>query len=296
MATLIQVLTTGISVGIIYSLIALGIVLIFKCTGVLNLAQGEIALFSAWITYALLAQLGLPLWLGLPLVLLAAILIGLMIERFTMRPLIGQPVLALIIVTLGLVYVFRGLDHLFWPQSIAALHIFPSGVIEFGGAAISVEYIWALLVCVILFISLAVYFKYSRGGITMRATADDQQCVQACGGSVTSVFSLGWVLTCICGATGGVLLAGISSVDVGIASMALKAIAVVLLGGIDSILGCVIAGPLIGCCESLTRVYLDPSLTAIPGGLGDIVPYILIIIVMFIRPYGILGQERIERI
>ena len=294
MAEFLQFLITGISVGMVYALIALGFALIWKSSSVANLALGQIVLVSSWFTYAMLVQAQFPLWLAFPLVILFALALGWVIERFALRPLIAQPILALITVTLGIGYFIEGVVTFIWPWSVDALpRLFPIEVIHIGPAVVSQEYVWVVGICLIVFALLTLFFRYHKMGIAMRATADDQMAVQACGIPVTAVFSRSWMFACVVAAIGGVLISSIGGITHGLVETGLKAFSVVILGGLDSFIGAIIAGPIIGLCESFGGGYLTPFLWA---GVKDIIPFVIIIIVMIIKPYGLFGEVRIERI
>lgn len=294
MAMLLQFVITGITVGMVYSLIALGFVLIWKSSGVANLALGQLVLLSSWFTYGMLVQAGLPLWLGFLLVLIFSIVLGWLIERVILRPLIAQPILALITVTLGLAFFIQGAVSFVWPKSVAALpRIFPEGTIHVGTAVVSQEYLWAAGISLVLFGLLSLFFKYHKMGIAMRATADDQMAVQACGIPVTRIFSMAWIFTCVLAAIGGILMSSIGGITFGLVETGLKAFSVVILGGLDSFLGAIVAGPIIGLAENLGGGYLT-SLTW--PGVKEVIPFVIIIIVMFLKPYGLFGEVRIERI
>ena len=294
MAELLQYTVTGLAVGMIYALIALGFALIWKSSSVANLALGQLVLISSWFTYAMLVQAEFPYWIGLPLTILFAIFLGWAIERFTLRPLIAQPILALITVTLGIAYFLEGVVTFVWPVSVARLpRLFPQQPIHIGSAVVSQEYLWAAVISLLLFGLLSLFFKYHKMGIAMRATADDQMAVQACAIPVTSVFSMSWIFACIVAAIGGVLISSIGGVTFGLVETGLKSFSVVILGGLDSFIGCMVAGPIIGLCENLGGGYLTPL---IGPGIKDIIPFIIIIIVMIVKPYGLFGETRIERI
>ncbi len=294
MAELLQYTITGLAVGMVYALIALGFALIWKSSSVANLALGQLVLISSWFTYGMLVQAKFPYWIGLPLTILFAIFLGWVIERFTLRPLIAQPILALITVTLGVAYFLEGVVTFVWPMSVAALpRLFPKQPIHIGPAVVSQEYLWAAVISLVLFGLLSLFFKYHKMGIAMRATADDQMAVQACAIPVTSVFSMSWIFACIVAAIGGVLVSSIGGVTFGLVETGLKSFSVVILGGLDSFIGCMVAGPIIGLCENLGGGYLTPL---IGPGIKDIIPFIIIIIVMIIKPYGLFGETRIERI
>lgn len=295
MAELLQYLITGVSVGMVYALIALGFALIWKSSSVANLALGQIVLISSWVTYATLAQAQLPLWIAFPVVIAFALALGWLIERFALRPLIAQPILALITVTLGIGYFIEGVVTFIWPWSVDALpRLFPRDVIHIGPAVISQEYVWVVGICLLVFILLTLFFRYHRMGIAMRATADDQMAVQACGIPVTRVFSRSWMFACVVAAIGGILISSIGGITHGLVETGLKAFSVVILGGLDSFLGAMVAGPIIGLAESLGGGYLTPLIQW--GGVKDIIPFVIIIVVMIIKPYGLFGEVRIERI
>jgi len=294
MAELLQYTITGLAVGMVYALIALGFALVWKSSSVANLALGQLVLISSWFTYGMLVQAKFPYWLGFPLTILFAIFLGWVIERFTLRPLIAQPILALITVTLGIGYFLEGVVTFIWPMSVAALpRFFPQEPIHIGPAVVSQEYVWAAGISLLLFGLLSLFFRYHKMGIAMRATADDQMAVQACAIPVTSVFSMSWIFACIVAAIGGVLISSIGGVTFGLVETGLKSFSVVILGGLDSFVGCMVAGPIIGLCENLGGGYLTPL---IGPGIKDIIPFIIIIIVMIVKPYGLFGETRIERI
>jgi branched-chain amino acid transport system permease protein len=294
MAEFLQYTITGIAVGMVYALIALGFALVWKSSSVANLALGQLVLISSWFNYGMLVQVKLPFWLGLPLTILFALFLGWVIERIALRSLIAQPILSMITVTLGIGYFLEGIVTFIWPISVAGLpDIFPKEPIQIGPAVISQEYIWASGISLGLFGLLSLFFRYHKMGIAMRATADDQMAVQACAVPVTSVFSTSWMFASVVAAIGGVLMSSIGGVTFGLVETGFKSFSVVILGGLDSFMGCMIAGPIIGLCENLGGGYLTPLTWP---GIKDIIPFIIIMIVMFIKPYGLFGERRIERI
>jgi branched-chain amino acid transport system permease protein len=294
MTEFLQFLITGLSVGMAYALISLGFVLVWKSSSVANLALGQMVLLSSWFTYGMLVQAEFPLWLGFPLVIIFALFLGWVIERFALRPLIAQPILSLITVTLGIAYFVEGAVNFVWPWSVDALpRLFPIEPIHIGGAVVSQQYIWVAVISLVMFGLLTIFFRYHRMGIAMRATADDQLAVQACGIPVTRIFSMSWMFACVVAAVGGILISTIGGITHGLVETGLKSFSVVILGGLDSFAGAIIAGPIIGLCESFGGGYLTTYLWA---GVKDIIPFVIIIIVMIIKPYGLFGEERIERI
>jgi branched-chain amino acid transport system permease protein len=294
MTEALQLVISGLAVGMVYALIALGFVVVWKSSGVANLALGQLVLISSWFTYGVLVQAGLPLWAGFPLVLVFAPILGWLIERVVLRPLIAQPILSLITVTLGVAYFLEGLVVFIWPMSVAALpRFFPTEPVRIAGAVVSQEYLWVAGISVVVFVILSLFYRYHKMGIAMRATADDQLAVQACGVPVTRIFSSSWIFACLVAAVGGVLVSSIGGITYGLVETGLKSFSVVILGGLDSFPGAIIAGPIIGLAESLGGGYLSPVTWP---GVKDIIPFIVIMIVVLVRPYGMFGEARIERI
>jgi branched-chain amino acid transport system permease protein len=294
MSQLTQYLITGMAVGMVYALIGLGFTLIWKSSSVANLALGQLVLLCSWFTFSMMVQVHLPAWIAFPIVVVFAVALGGFIERFALRPLIGQPILSLIAVTLGIAYFINGLVNVIWPRSVDVLpRIFSNEPVHIGNAVVSQEYIWVAGICLAVFGLLTLFFKYHRMGVAMRAAADDQMAVQACGIPVTRIFSMSWMFACVVAAIGGVLLSSIGGITYGLVETGLKSFSVVILGGLDSFLGAIVAGPIIGLAENLGGGYLTPYLWS---GIKDIVPFVIIIIVVVIKPYGLFGEKRIERI
>ena len=294
MADFMQFILTGVTVGLVYSLIALGFTFIWKSSSVANLALGQMVLLFSWIAYGALHQAGMPFWIGLPVTILAAVGGGWILERVVLRPLIGQPILSLVTVTLGIAFVFEGIVSMLWPISTAAMPAFiPDTPVQIFGAVVSQEYLWAAGIALGLFVLVSVFFRYHKMGVAMRATADDQMAVWACGIPVTRIFSVSWMFAGALAAIGGVLMSSIGGITSGLIETGLKSFSVVILGGLDSFLGTMVAGPIIGLAENLGGGYLTQYVWP---GIKDVIPFIIIIIVLFIKPYGLFGQVRIERI
>jgi branched-chain amino acid transport system permease protein len=291
---LTQFIITGLAVGMIYALIGLGFVLIWKSSSVANLALGQLVLICSWFAFSMLVQVNLPVWLAFPAVLIFALALGWCIERFALRPLIGQPILSLIAVTLGIAYFIEGIISIIWPWGIDTLpKLFPDHPVHIGNAVISQEYLWAAGISLVVFGLLSLFYKYHRMGVAMRAAADDQMAVQACGIPVTRIFSWSWMFACVVAAIGGILLSSIGGVTNGLVETGLKSFSVVILGGLDAFIGAIVAGPIIGLAENLGGGYLTPYIWA---GFKDILPFFIIIIVVMVKPYGLFGEKRIERV
>jgi branched-chain amino acid transport system permease protein len=198
-------------------------------------------------------------------------------------------------VTLGLAYFIEGIVVIIWPKSSADLpRLFPMEPVHIGSAAVTQEYLWAAVISLVLFVLLSLYFRYNRMGIAMRATADDQKAVQACGIPVTKIFSRSWMFACVLAAVGGILMSSIGGIRQGLTSTGLLAFSVVILGGLDSFAGAMIAGPIIGLVETVGSGYLSNYIKW--PEIRTVIPFIIIVIVMCVKPYGLFGENRIERI
>jgi branched-chain amino acid transport system permease protein len=296
MTFFLQLAITGFSVGIVYSLIAIGFVIILKCSQAFNIAQGHFVMIGGYLGFTFLVMCGLPLWASLLAAIATAIIMGLLIERFTLRPLVGQPVLAVIMMTIALGFcILEGLACLIWGGEYKVYYgVLPTVSLHLGEVYVPASTIITVILAVIVVAALMLFFRYAKIGLTMRATAEDEQVVQCAGIRVTTVYAISWIIACVTGVVAGILLGGQSGVSPFLADMGLKAFAVVLLGGIDSIGGAILAGIIVGVAEKLAAGYLDP-LTA-HGGMATVFPFIVIIIVLIIRPYGLFGTRRIERI
>jgi len=224
-----------------------------------------------------------------------AIVLGLLIERLTLRPLVGQPVLAVIMMTIALSVILEGLATLIWGGEYKTYHgVLPTITLTVGELSIPPETLIGVIVSIIVVIILMLFFRYTRSGLAMMATAEDEQVVQSAGIKVTTVYALSWVIACIVGVIGGIILGGVSGVMIPLANVGMKAFAVVLLGGVNSIGGAIVAGIMLGVLENVAAGYLDPLLPG--GGLANVFPFVVMIIVLIFKPYGLFGLVEIERI
>jgi branched-chain amino acid transport system permease protein len=296
MTFFLQLVVTGFALGMVYALVAIGFVIILKCSEAFNIAQGHFVLIGGYLGYTFLVPFGLPVWASLLLAIGVAIIMGLLIERLTLRPLVGQPVLAVIMMTIGLASVLEGLATLIWGGEYKAYHGFlPTLSLKLGEISIPSESLIGLIVSVGAVAILMLFFRYTKIGLAMRATAEDLQVVQSAGIRATTVYALSWVIASVVGVIGGILLGGVSGVMIPLAEIGLKAFAVVLLGGVNSIGGAIVAGIILGILENVAAGYLDPLLPA-GGGLAHVFPFIVMIIVLIFRPHGLFGLVTIERI
>jgi len=287
-------LANGLLVGSMYALVALGFVLIYKATDAINFAQGEFVMFAGFLAAGATHLAGFPWWISALVAILGMVVFAFGLERVVLRPLLGRPIIAVIMATLGLGFVLRGVATLAFgggtqtvplpigddPVLLGPLILPP---IELVGAGVSLAFLAAF----------GWFFLKSRIGVAMRAVADSQQVAMAMGINVRRYFALAWALAGIVSALGGVLWGSMLGVDNQLALVGLKVFPVMILGGLDSILGAVVGGLIVGVVESLSAGFLDPL---VGGGTKDFIPYLLMIAVLMVRPEGIFGRPRIERV
>ena len=287
-------ISNGLLTGLMYSLIALGFVLVYKATDAINFAQGEFVMIAGFVAAGSLMVWGAPLWLAILLAIAALVVFGFVLERVMLRKLIGRPVIAVVMATIGLASILRGLGPFTIfsgtkplplpirdePFMIGPLFIPP---IQLLGAAVSLAFL----------AGFGWFFLKSRKGIAMRAVADNQQVAMAMGIDVERYFGVAWAMTGIVSALGGILWGNLLGVDINLALVGFKVFPVVILGGLDSIPGAILGGLIVGVVESIAAGYIDPF---VGGGTKDFAPYVLMILALMIRPYGMFGKRIIERI
>jgi branched-chain amino acid transport system permease protein len=294
MDILIQVIITGFATGGLYGLIALGFVLIYKATSVLNLAMGEFMTLGAFICFTVLTQIKVPFSLALLLTLAAAIILGILVERLILRPLIGEPIISVIMITIGLGVILRGLMYMVWTPTFRNFpEIFPPEPLDLNFAVVPSGLLWGFVFAIIATIAFLLIFKFSRTGVAMRAVASDQQAALSMGISVRWVFAVAWCFGAMAAVIGGIVIGNISGISVYMGDIGLKVLAVIILGGLDSIGGAVLAGFIIGILENLTGLYIDPL---VGGGAKDVAPFFILVLILMIRPYGLFGKQLIERV
>ncbi|MBI5300879.1 MAG: branched-chain amino acid ABC transporter permease [Chloroflexi bacterium] len=291
-----QFFATGLLTGGVYALVALGLVLVYKSSRIFNFAQGHLMMVGAFIAWWFVENLGLDVWVAFGAAIAATALLGLGVERVALRPLIGQPILATIMMTLALSQVLQGATILLFGASDRALpNLFPLQPVIIGDLRLKLNLVMAFLVAMLGYLSFVVFFRFTKAGLAMRAAAEDHQLAQSVGLSVPRIFGLAWMIAGLVAAIGGVLLASISGLSLVVSLIALKAFAAVLFGGLESVPGAIIGGLTVGVIESLAAgLPADPAIRAL--NLGEIAPYILLLLVLFVRPDGLFGLKRIERI
>jgi len=295
MNELINYLITGVANGFIYSMIAIGFILIFKCSKIFNFAQPEITILGAYIIYAATVQFKLPFMLGIGITIGLIAILALIIERVLLRPMIGQPILSIILLTLGLGSFVRGAIILIWgTEWLRFPPLFPEGGVAIGRiATLSYPHVFFLSMCSLFILSLGAYYRFSRGGLAMRATADDIIVAKVLGIKVTRVLALTWVIASTVGGIGGALLTSVTGIHYTAVEIGFKAMAVGLVGGLESLAGVIVVGPLLGIAETLIAGYIDPL---VGGGLSEVAAYFVLMVVLIFRPHGIFGWETIERV
>jgi len=289
-----DLITNGLLVGLMYSLVALGFVLIFKATSIINFAQGDLVMFAGYIAAVMLSIQGMSMWIVVPVLVVAMVVLGFVLERGILRPMVGQPIVSVIMVTIGLSFALQGLVSIFWGASTRELPLpvrFDPYVV--GPVFVSPINLLAAGIAIVFLIGFGLFFTRSRLGVAMRAVADDQQASMVVGIRVPRVFALSWAISGMAAAAGGLIWGNMLGVDTLLALVGLKVFPVVILGGLDSIAGAIIGGLIMGAVESLAAGYLDPY---VGGGTKDFIPYVLMILVLFVKPYGFFGHETIERV
>ena len=291
-----QLFVTGLALGMMYALIAIGFVIIFKCSQAFNIAQGQIVMLGAYIGYTFLMPLRLPVWIAIIASIGVGVVMGLVIERLALRPLLGQPALAIVMMTIALAGVMDGIAIMGWGGNYVTYHdVLPELTLKLGAVSVPPSSLLGLIVSVIVVAILMFIFRYTKIGLAMRATAEDEQVTRSLGIKATMVYALVWVIACVVGVVGGVLLGGVSGVSPPLSEIGLKALAVVILGGLDSIGGAILAGVMLGILENLAAGYLDPLMPS-GGGLAGVFPFIVMLAVLILKPHGLFGLKRIERI
>ncbi len=290
MELFIQLTLTGLTSGAILALAALGFVLIYKSSDVINFAQGEFLLVGAYVSYAMIVQFGFPWPVGMLVTMLVAIALGVTVERLVLRPMIGEPIISVIMVTIGLSSLLRAIVNTIWGTLPRAFPSFiPSYPVKILTATVGADRLWAIVISVIMLGLFTVFFRRSREGIAMRAVADDQQAALSMGISVKKIFAWAWSIAAMTAAIAGALVANIVGVSGELSNFGLQVFPVVILGGLDSIPGAIAGGLIIGLLQAYTGGYIGQ-------GLNLVIPFIVLIVILMVRPYGLFGQEIIERV
>lgn len=290
---LTELAINGVFVGLMYALVALGIVLIYKTSGLANLAQGALAMMGGYLTWAVANYAGISVWIAIPVAIVLMFLTGTAIERLALRRMIGQPVIMVIMLTLGLEIMLRGLLPGIFGSAVKRLDIgIPNAPIFFGEFLINRSILIGGSISLAMIVVSLLFFN-SRLGVMMRAVSDDQTASWSVGIKVERAIAIAWGLSAATATIAGVLWGSTQGVDWSLSLLLIKALAIAILGGLDSIPGVLIAGVIVGVAESLASGILDPL---VGGGTRDVVASVIILLTLLVKPHGLFGREHIERI
>ena len=290
MQTFIQLTVSGLANGAILALAAVGFALIFKATGVINFAQGAFMAVGAYMVYTAIADFGWAWPLAIAFAALIAILLGMGTERFILRPMVGESAISVIMVTIGLAFFLEAsLQFQFGTRPLRMAPFIPEGTVLILDVPLPLNRLIAIGLAALVLGAVGAFFRYSRNGIAMRAVADDQQAALTMGISVRRIFAMAWGIAAVTAMLAGVLVANIQGVSGNVALFGLLVFPVVILGGLDSIGGTIVGGLIVGLLIQYTAGYLG-------GGLQQVVPYLLLVLILMVRPYGLFGEVRIERV
>jgi branched-chain amino acid transport system permease protein len=297
MSFFFEVLIGGLLSGVMYSLVALGFVLIYKASGVFNFAQGALVFFAA-LTFVGLQEKGLPFWAALPATLAVMVLLAFVVERFMLRPLVNQPQITLFMATIGLAFFIEGLAQLMWGANVRGLELGLQDepikwISDSTGMNISKFDLAAAGVAAVLVAVLAVFFSRTRIGRALRAVADDHQAALAVGIPLRQIWVIVWSVAGAVALVAGLLWGARNGVQYALTFVALKALPVLILGGFESVPGAIVGGLIIGATEKLAEVYLGPF---VGGGIEGWFPYVLALVFLLVRPEGLFGEKIIRRI
>jgi branched-chain amino acid transport system permease protein len=294
MVDFLNYLINGVLSGLLYALIAMGFVVIYRASKVFNFAQGELVVFGGYMVWWTVIQMGMPLWLGLPVAFLSAAIFGLLIERVFFARLVGESVFSMVMVTIGLLILIRGVVLvLFGPQVRAFPIIFPIEPLIWGDLIVSRTLLYGGLLTIAIGLGLSWYFNRTRAGLTMTAVAEDHQVSMSMGISVQRSIAIAWVLGSVLSTLGAIVHLSGRSINMMSSDIGLAALPVALLAGLESLAGLLLAGVLIGVVQSLASAYLDPL---VGGAIGSVFPFIVMLLMLLIRPTGMFGWKTIERV
>ncbi len=287
---LFEIVLTGLAGGGLYALAALAFVLVYKGTRVVNLAIGEMLMAGGFLFFTFAAMWSLPIWVAIPAAVLASGVLGGIIERTMIRPLLGQPPISAFMVTIGLGSVLVGLVEIIWSADQRRLPEFmPTQAVTIGDAFLAPKVFWGAVVAAVFIAAALLVFRYWRGGVALRATASDQAAAYVVGINVPRVFSLSWVASAMLAAVSGIIVGSIGGISSSMGAFGLSVLVVVIVGGLDSVLGALVAGLLVGLVEGLAGAYLG-------GEYKLLATFIVLVTILMLRPYGLFGTHEIERL
>ena len=292
---LFQLIINGLIIGTLYGVVAMCFTLIYKASQIVNFAQGEFLLIGAWVCWWLLTTFQLPFYAGFLLTLAFMMVFGILLQVLVLRPMIGEPIISVIMVTIGLSIFFQAIMSWMFGVFVQPFPpIFDIKAVDVLGLNVQPAYLMSLVISVVIMAAFAWFFKYSRLGLAMRATAFDQQVAQSLGISIKQMFAMSWAISAMVSALAGVVVGMVNGVSSALSFFGIKVFPAVILGGLDSIIGAVVGGLIIGVLENLAE-YVDGQWLHI-GNLYTVAPFYVLIIILMIKPYGLFGTETIERV
>jgi branched-chain amino acid transport system permease protein len=292
---LFQLIINGLIIGTLYGVVAMCFTLIYKASQIVNFAQGEFLLIGAWVCWWLLTTFQLPFYAGFILTLAFMMVFGILLQVLVLRPMIGEPIISVIMVTIGLSIFFQAIMSWMFGVFVQPFPpIFDIKSVDIFGLNVQPAYLMSLVISVVIMATFAWFFKYSRLGLAMRATAFDQQVAQSLGISIKQMFAMSWAISAMVSALAGVVVGVVNGVSSALSFFGIKVFPAVILGGLDSIIGAVVGGLIIGVLENVAE-YVDGQWLHV-GNLYTVAPFYVLIVILMIKPYGLFGTEKIERV
>ena len=298
MSFFFEVLIGGLLSGVMYALVAIGFVLIYKASGVFNFAQGAMVFFAALTCVGMIDKFGISIWLAIPITMVVMVALGLAIERVVLRPLVNQPEITLFMATIGLAFFIEGLAQLLWGSQVHKLDLPIEDIpipylLDNYNILVSQFDVTAAVICGLLVTALALLFSKTKVGRALRAVADDHQAAQAVGIPLQQIWAVVWSVAGLVALVAGLLWGARNGVQFALTFIALKALPVLILGGFTSVPGAIVGGLIIGASEKLAEVYIGPM---VGGGIEGWFPYVLALLFLLVRPEGLFGEKIIRRI
>lgn len=291
---LAQYTLEGVLKGLLYAVVAIAFIVVYRSGRILNLAQGEILVLMAYVIWTFFSLMVFPFWIALLLSFCVAVFLGLIIERFIFRPLIGQPIWAIIMVSIGLMILIQGIVQVSWGSFERPFpQIFPEAPVRIGELIFTSSIFWGGIISLGIVAGLTVVFNRTRWGLKLTAVAEEHQVAQAMGISVKTSIAVAWIIGCALSTFAAIVFLNGQTLTFAAAVIGLHALPVVLLAGLESISGAVVAGIIVGVGESWAGAYLDPYTE---GAMSQAFPYVLMLVVLLIRPQGLFGWKIIERV
>lgn len=287
---LIALVGAGIAAGAVYGLVAVGFALIYKATRVVNFAQGEVMMLNAYLAYSIAVHTGLGFWALVPVALVASVGVGLLIERLLIRPMLGEPTISIVMMTVGLAVALRSLVVLVWGAEPLSLPVTPGGgVVVLGPVRLFLPQVLGILCLVGVIAGVWAFFRYTRSGMAMRAAANNETVALLMGIDVRRIYAIAWALSAATAGLAGLLVASIYELGPDMFAFGLRAFPATILGGLDSVVGTAVSGLIIGVMENLGEGFVG-------RGLKEIVGFLVILVVLMARPYGLFGTRDVERV